>query len=224
MVGNKNVPFGIAVGLIVLVAGIVGAGIYCQSVSAPDTDSIVASAARPQVSSEKIATTKTLRSDAYGLEFTYSPEWGSVDGMEENSVEQFSVSKNDNWVFQLNTQMENPGENDFYNIPKGTAVDDWIIKKQGKMYEDDGDGYFSNKVGATFDIAGLKTLHLVNRQLQGGNYDEFYFVKGRRLFVLTIASDPSMREDLKLDDESQWYTQLLKSFKVVDAQEQVNPW
>lgn len=216
--GNKNVPFGIAVGVIVLVAVVVGGGIYCQSVSTPDVDSVAVPVAKPHVVPKETVTTKTLRSDAYGLEFTYSPEWGSAGGVEENSVEQFFISKNDNWIFQLNTQAENPGENDFYNIPSGTAVDEWIIKKQGKVYEDEGDGYFSNKIGSEFDIAGLDTLHLVSRQLQGGSYDEFSFAKDGRLFVLTIVSDPLTREELKLDDDSQWYTQLLKSFRVVDVQ------
>jgi hypothetical protein len=217
--GNKNVPFGMAVGLIVLVAGIALAGIYCQSISAPDVAPVAVPVAKQQAVPEETVTTKTFRNDTYGLEFTYSPEWGNVDGSKENSVEQFFISRNDNWVFQLSTQMENPGENDFYNIPTGTAVDEWIIRKQGKVYADEGDGYFSNKVGSGFDIAGLKTLHLVSRQQQGGSYDEFSFVKDGQLYVLTIVSDPSMREDLKLDDDSQWYTQLLKSFKVVTVQD-----
>lgn len=214
---NRNVPFGLAIGVIALVAIVVGAGIYCQSAFLPDPAAV--SVAKPRVVPKETMKTKTLRNDAYGLEFTYSPEWGDINTAEENSVEQFFISKNDNWTFQLSTQTENPGENDFYNIQKGTDVDDWIIKKQGKMYEDEGDGYFSNKIGSEFDIAGLKTLHLVSRQQQGGSYDEFSFVKDGRLYVLTIVSDPSAREDLKLDDESQWYTKLLKSFKVVDTQE-----
>lgn len=215
MVGNKNVPFGIAVGLIVLVAGIVGAGIYCQSVSLPDADPVVVPVMKPQAVPEKTTTTKTFRNDAYGLEFTYSPEWGDINMVEENPEQFFIEDKDGNWIFQLDTQTKNPGENDFYNIPKGTDVNDWVQRIYS--YEDTGDGYFYNRVGSGFDIAGLKTLHLVSRPQKGGSHDEFYFVKDGRLFVLRIVNDPSMREELELDDESQWYTQLLKSFRASNS-------
>jgi hypothetical protein len=216
--GNRTVPFGLAIGVIVLVAGVVGTGVYRQSVSFSNGDPAVVPVVTPQIPLEKAVTTKAFRNNAYGLEFSYSPEWGDIDMANENSVEQLFINKGDNWVFQLNTQTENPGKIDFYNISEGTAVDNWVIKKQGKAHKDEGDGYFSNKIGQEFDVAGLKTLHLVNRQLQGGSYDEFYFVKDGRLFVLTIANDPSMREDLNLNDESQWYTQLLKSFRITNVQ------
>ncbi len=210
--GNRNVPLGIAVGVILLVAGIVGVGIYCQSTAFSSADPVVVSAMKPRVSSQKVMA-KTYRNDVYGLEFSCSPEWGNVD----TEKGRLYIRGNGNWIFQLDTQMENPVENDFYRIPKNASVDDWIIKKQGKAYKDEGDGYFSNKVGSEFDIAGLKTLHLVSRQQQGGSYDEFYFVKDGRLFALTIVNDPLMMEDLKLDDDSQWYTRILRSFKTTNV-------
>lgn len=216
MAGNKNVPFGLAIGLIILIAGIVGIAVYYQGVSFSSVDTTVAPVVTSQVPPEKMATIKTFRNDAFGLEFSYSPEWGNIQMAEENPG-QFFIDKDANWVFQLNTQSESPEAIDFYDIPKGTAVDDWIIKKQGKVYKDEGDGYFSNKIGSEIDIAGLKTLHLMSRQQQGGSYDEFYFVKDGRLFVLTIANDPSMMENLNLNDDSQWYTQLLKSFRPANS-------
>jgi hypothetical protein len=229
---NRNVPFGLAIGLIVLVAGIALAGVYCQSVSFSSGNPAVMPVVKSQVPSEKMATTKTFRNDAYGLEFSYSPEWGNVDiDIEEGNPNYVSLSNNGDQIFYLLTEenitltKENPkrdeGDSDFYDIPKGTIVDDWIIKKQGEAYQDEGDGYFSNKIGQTFDVAGPKTLHLVHRkkpELGTQNaFDEFYFVKDGRLFILAIVNNPSMREELKLDDDFQWYTQLLKSFKVVDA-------
>lgn len=108
----------------------------------------------------------------------------------------------------------------FYNPPAGTDVTNWI---RNNRYENDNNDYFSNKIGAEFKIDNLPTLHIVNRDCNGGNYpnDEFYFIKNNKLYHISIGNE---KEGLKCNEinnvdianKNAWYVQFLQSFKFTE--------
>jgi hypothetical protein len=82
-------------------------------------------------------------------------------------------------------------DSDFYHPPAGTDVHRWLTDS----------GHPSGEVGPEVELAGLPTAH---HMYKGGpapyDYDEYYFIKGDRLFCVMIAHTGD-RQDWDLYDK-----------------------
>jgi hypothetical protein len=109
---------------------------------------------------------------------------------------------------------------DFYNPPINAEIKDWVVNRMGYKYENYGANNINNKIGSIFVIDNMPTLHLVNRSSQAGVTDKVFVINKNRLFEIVIFSGNGQDtinigniRNANLNDSSEWYTKILKSLR-----------